>query len=78
MPMITKMKSSKMASLAKSASSMVRSLISEGYDVRIWSDNSEGSFVKLRHRRNGHVAIITLTTESLKLTINGKTKVHQY
>lgn len=72
------MKSSKMESLAKSASAMVRSLISEGYDVRIWSDDLEGSFVKLRHKRNGHVAIITLTTESLKLTINGKTKVYQH
>lgn len=74
MPMIIKMKSSKMASLAKSASAMVRSLISEGYEIRISSDN----FVKLRHRTNGHVAIITLTTESLKLTIDGKTKVYQH
>lgn len=74
MPMIIKMKSSKMASLAKSASAMVRSLISEGYEIRISSDN----FVKLRHRTNGHIAIITLTTESLKLTIDGKTKVHQH
>lgn len=72
------MKSIKMASLAKSASSMVRSLISEGYDVRIWSDDLKSSFVKLRHRRNGHEAIITLTNESLKLTIDGKTKVYQH
>lgn len=77
MPM-KKMKSSKMASLAKSASAMVRSLISEGYEIRISSDDLEGWFVKLRHLKNGHVAIITLTTESLKLTIDGKTKVHQY
>lgn len=76
--MKAKMKSTKIASLAKSASSMMRSLISEGYDVRIWSDDLERSFVKLRHRRNGHVAIITLTTESLKLTIDGKTKVYQH
>jgi hypothetical protein len=74
MTMIIKMKSSKIASLAKSASAMVRSLISEGYEIRISSDN----FVKLQHRTNGHVAIITLTTESLKLTINGKTKVYQH
>ena len=76
--MKTKMNSSKMESLAKSASAMVRSLISEGYILLIWSDDLEGSFVKLRHRTNGHVAIITLTTESLKLTIDGKTKVYQH